>query len=160
MLNVQSLSVAFQGETLFEDISFHLKGGDRVGLIGKNGAGKSTLLKLLAGEMAADSGQLASDPDVRIGYLSQDIDFKDDTTLIEEAYKAFTEIRNLEKKLQNITEEMSDRTDYESESYHQLMVDLNELQHRFEIICQRIVVAGVIVFGSHVVPGNHIIRIR
>ena len=75
MLNIHKLSISFQGEYLFEDISFRLKGGDRVGLIGKNGAGKSTLLKILANEMEYDSGQVATEKELKIGFLKQDIDF-------------------------------------------------------------------------------------
>ncbi|WP_373018513.1 ATP-binding cassette domain-containing protein, partial [Muriicola sp.] len=88
MLNVHNLSVSFSGETLFEEISFRLHPGDRVGLIGRNGAGKSTLLKLLAGDMAPDSGTIASDKDLSIGFLRQDIDFEEGNTVLEEAYKA------------------------------------------------------------------------
>ena len=74
MLNIHNLSIAFQGEYLFEDITFKLGNGDRVGLIGKNGAGKSTMLKILAKELEPDSGQIAADKTLKIGFLKQDID--------------------------------------------------------------------------------------
>ena len=86
MLNVHGLSVAFQGTYLFKDVSFKLGPGDRVGLIGKNGAGKSTLLKLLAKELEADSGQMAADKSMKIGFLKQDIDFHFGQTVLEESY--------------------------------------------------------------------------
>ena len=76
MLNVHNLSVAFQGEYLFEGITFQLTGGDRVGLVGKNGAGKSTLLRIISGEQEYDTGQIATDKEISIGFLKQDIDFE------------------------------------------------------------------------------------
>ncbi|MET1258999.1 ABC-F family ATP-binding cassette domain-containing protein [Flagellimonas sp. DF-77] len=134
MLNVHDLSVSFGGEYLFESISFRLNGGDRVGLIGKNGAGKSTLLKLLSKEMEADTGTIASDKQVAIGFLKQDIDFVFGRTVLDEAYQAFGAIKALEAQLEKINTDLAERTDYESEGYHQLMVDLNEVTHRYEII--------------------------
>ena len=91
MLNIHNLSVSFSGEYLFEEISFKLISGDRVGLIGKNGAGKSTLLKLLSKEMELDSGSIAFEKDVKTGFLRQDIDFDKGRTVLEEAYQAFEE---------------------------------------------------------------------
>ncbi|MGB5667653.1 MAG: ABC-F family ATP-binding cassette domain-containing protein [Maribacter sp.] len=134
MLNIHNLSVSFGGEYLFEEISFRLNAGDRVGLIGKNGAGKSTLLKLLSKDMQLDSGTIATEKDVKIGFLRQDIDFEQGRTVLEEAYHAFEEIKALELKLDNINLQLAERTDYDSEGYHQLMVDLNDFTHHYEII--------------------------
>lgn len=134
MLNIHKLSIAFQGEYLFEDISFRLKGGDRVGLIGKNGAGKSTLLKILANEQEYDAGQVATEKTLKVGFLKQDIDFEYGKTILEEAYEAFAEIKELEVSLAKINEQLTERTDYESEAYNQLMVDLNDKQHQYEIL--------------------------
>jgi ATP-binding cassette subfamily F protein 3 len=134
MLNIHKLSISFQGEYLFEDISFRLKGGDRVGLIGKNGAGKSTLLKILANEQEYDTGQVATEKALKIGFLKQDIDFEYGKTILEEAYEAFEEIKELEASLAKINEQLAERTDYESEVYNQLMVDLNDKQHQYEIL--------------------------
>lgn len=133
MLNIHNLSVSFGGEYLFEEITFRLGAGDRVGLIGKNGAGKSTLLKILSKEMEPDTGQIAADKDLKIGFLKQDIDFEEGRTVLEEAYQAFEEIKKLEKKLEEINHQLAERTDYESEIYHELMVDLNDVQHQYEI---------------------------
>ncbi|EKF55873.1 ABC transporter ATPase [Galbibacter marinus] len=134
MLNIHQLSVSFGGEYLFEDISFRLNPGDRVGLIGKNGAGKSTMLKMLAKEMQPDGGVISSDKNIRIGFLKQDIDFVLGNTVLQEAYQAFQEIISLELQLDSINTQLAERTDYESESYSQLIVDLSDLTHRYEIL--------------------------
>jgi len=134
MLNIHNLSIAFGGTYLFEKISFRLNPGDRVGLVGKNGAGKSTLLKLLGKEMEPDTGTIASDKEVKIGFLKQDIDFVSGRTVLQETYEAFTEIMGLEAKLEKINTALAERTDYESEGYNQLMVDLNEVTQRYEIM--------------------------
>ena len=76
MLNIHNLSISFQGEYLFEEITFKLGLGDRIGLIGKNGAGKSTMLRILSKEQEQDTGQIAADKDMKIGFLKQDIDFE------------------------------------------------------------------------------------
>ncbi|MEA1785507.1 ABC-F family ATP-binding cassette domain-containing protein [Arenibacter sp. GZD96] len=134
MLNIHNLSVSFGGAYLFEEIAFRLNAGDRVGLIGKNGAGKSTLLKLLAKDTVPDTGAIASDKDLRIGFLRQDIDFEQGRTVLEEAYQAFEEIKQLEAKLDRINEQLASRTDYESEAYSQLIIDLNDISQHYEIL--------------------------
>ncbi|OEJ99210.1 glycosyl transferase family 2 [Flavivirga aquatica] len=134
MMNIHNLSISFQGEYLFEDITFKLGNGDRVGLIGKNGAGKSTMLKILSKEMEPDTGQIAADKELKIGFLKQDIDFVLGRTVLEEAYEAFTEIKELEVKMEAINMQLAERTDYESEGYNQLMIDINEHQHQYEIL--------------------------
>ena len=134
MLNIHNLSISFQGDYLFEEITFKLSPGDRVGLIGKNGAGKSTMLKILAKELEPDSGQIAADKNLSIGFLKQDIDFVFGRTVLEESYEAFAEIKALEKQLEDINQQLAERTDYESEGYNQLMIDLNDVQHKYEII--------------------------
>ena len=134
MLNVHNLSVSFAGTYLFEEIAFRLNPGDRVGLIGKNGAGKSTLLKLLSKDVAPDSGIIASDKEIRIGFLRQDIDFEEGNTVLEEAYTAFEELQEIERQLAHVNHQLAERTDYESDAYHQLMVDLNDYTHHYEIL--------------------------
>jgi len=134
MLNVHNLSVSFQGEYLFEEVAFMLNGGDRVGLIGKNGAGKSTMLKLLAREIKPDSGIIATDKEVRIGFLKQDIDLVKGRTILEEAYQAFEEIKRLELQLDDIHHQLETRTDYESEVYHDLLNNLSDYTHHYELI--------------------------
>lgn len=134
MLNIHNLSVSFGGEYLFEEISFRLNSGDRVGLIGKNGAGKSTLLKLLSKEMPIDSGTIASDKDIQLGFLKQDIDFVQGRSVLEESYQAFVEIKKIEQELDEINHQLAERTDYESESYNQLIIDLSDKTQHYEII--------------------------
>ncbi|MBZ9628177.1 ATP-binding cassette domain-containing protein [Psychroflexus sp. CAK1W] len=134
MLHIHNLSISFGGEYLFKEISFKLSAGNRVGLIGKNGAGKSTMLKIISGEMPLDTGQIAKDKEIDIGFLKQDIDFEEGRTVLEEAYEAFEAIKSLESKLEYINEQLVERTDYESEGYNQLMIDLNDYQHQYEIL--------------------------
>ena len=134
MLNVHNLSVSFAGSDLFSGITFKLNKGDRIGLIGKNGAGKSTLLKVISQDIESSGGTMAFDKDVRIGFLRQDIDFEEGRTILEEAYQAFEEIKQIESKLDQINLELAERTDYESDYYHDLMVDINEYTHRYELL--------------------------
>ncbi|GGE08953.1 ABC-F family ATP-binding cassette domain-containing protein [Psychroflexus salis] len=134
MIHINNLSVSFSGEYLFKDISFRLAAGDRIGLVGKNGAGKSTMLKIISGEMQKDTGEVAKEKGIRIGFLKQDIDFEEGRTVIEEAHQAFYEIKKLEAELEVINQDLVDRTDYESDSYHQLMVDLTEKQTQYEFL--------------------------
>ncbi|PHN99305.1 glycosyl transferase family 2, partial [Rhodobacteraceae bacterium 4F10] len=131
MLNVHDVSVSFMGTDLFSGITFKLIKGDRIGLIGKNGAGKSTLLKVLSKDIESSGGTLAFDKDVRIGFLRQDIDFVHGRTILEEAYQAFTEIKEIELELDEINRQLAERTDYESEAYNQLIIDLNEKTERY-----------------------------
>jgi ATP-binding cassette subfamily F protein 3 len=126
--------VSFSGTYLFENVTFRIGAGDRVGLVGKNGAGKSTMLKLLAGDIESDTGSMAMEKDLRIGFLRQDIDFIPGRTVLDEAYQAFVEIKKVEADLDNVNKELAERTDYESESYSELIEKLSDLTHRFEII--------------------------
>jgi len=134
MLNIYNLCVSFSGDSLFSNISFRLSSGDRIGLIGKNGAGKSTLLKIIAKQSDYDSGSMAFDKTISVGYLKQDLDFKLGKTVLEEAYTAFTEIKTLEKSIDTINTELAERTDYESDYYSKLIHNLTDYQHQYEII--------------------------
>ncbi len=134
MLNVHNLTVSFMGSDLFSGITFKLNKGDRIGLIGKNGAGKSTLLKVLSKDIESSAGTMAFDKDIQIGFLRQDIDFVQGRTILEEAYQAFEEIKEIELKLAAINEQLATRTDYESEIYSQLIIDLTDLTERYELL--------------------------
>lgn len=134
MLSVQNVSVSFGGEYLFKDISFRLGPGNRVGLVGKNGAGKSTLLHLIARDTPVSEGSISQEKTVQLGFLKQDIDFDYGRTVLEEAYQAFTEIKVLEQQMEDINLALTTRTDYESDSYNELIIQLNEVTERYEII--------------------------
>ena len=134
MLNISNLSISFQGEFLFSDVTFMLNGGNRVGIIGKNGAGKSTLLKILSGELSPDTGTISTDKDTKIGYLKQDIDFVQGRSVLQEAYQAFDEIIKIEKEIDSINELLAQRTDYESDEYNILISKLNDYTHHYEIL--------------------------
>lgn len=134
MLSAQDISVSFGGTTLFESLSFRIGAGDRVGLVGKNGAGKSTLLKLIAQEHRPTTGDFALEKHCSIGYLAQDIDFEEGRTVLEESYQAFAELIALEKKQEQITNELLERTDYESEAYASLLVQQAETGERYELL--------------------------
>ena len=122
------------GTDLFSGITFKLNKGDRIGLIGKNGAGKSTLLKVLSKDIESSAGTMAFDKDIQIGFLRQDIDFVAGRTILEEAYQAFEEIKSIELKLETINNQLATRTDYESEEYSQLIIDLTDLTERYELL--------------------------
>lgn len=134
MLNIHDLHVSFGGEPLFEEITFRLNAGNRVGLIGKNGAGKSTMLKVIAGDIEYDQGQIAIERGVSIGFLRQDIDFQKGRTVLEEAYTAFEKARAIEVEIDDINEQLVTRTDYESTYYGDLIDKLSTLNHEYEIV--------------------------
>ena len=134
MFNAHNITVSFGGETLFNEISFRLGRGDHIGLIGKNGAGKSTLLKLMTLENQPTSGSFALEKNCKIGYLPQDLDFDNGRTVLEEAYLAFEEIKKVESRQEEIHKIMEQTQDYESQSYMELLDELNELNNRFEMI--------------------------
>lgn len=134
MLNIHNLSVSFGGTFLFEEVTFRLGAGDRVGLVGKNGAGKSTMLKILAGDFKPDSGVIATEKEVKMGFLRQDIDFEEGRTVLEEAYQAFEEIKKTEFRIDEINHQLLTRTDYESQGYSELIEELSDLTHLYEIL--------------------------
>ncbi len=134
MISVNSVTVSFGAHNLFENISFLINPKDRIGLAGKNGAGKSTMLKLLYGEQSPSKGEIAVPKGVRIGYLPQDMIHQHGRTVMEETETAFVEIQNLEKKLEEINQQLETRTDYESDSYMKLIEEQAEIYGRLDII--------------------------
>ncbi len=132
MLNIHQLSLSFSGSYLFNNISFRVGAGDRIGLIGKNGAGKSTLLNIISGDLDYDSGDLAHEKNTRIGFLQQDIDFEEGQTVREETCKAFPDLIFIEQRMSEVNTELSNRQDYESESYNELMVEISELTEKYQ----------------------------
>ncbi len=134
MFNANQITVSFGGETIFNEISFRLGKGDRVGLIGKNGAGKSTLLHLMAKESIPTSGSFVLEKNCKVGYLPQDLDFKNGRSVLEEAYLAFDEIKKIEERQEQIHKLMETTQDFESQSYLDALDELNELNTRYEMI--------------------------
>lgn len=134
MISVQNLSIHFGGIFLFEDVSFALKENDRVGLVGKNGAGKSTLMKIMSGLQKPDSGQVVLPKDSLIGFLHQDLSKMKGKTVFEETQTAFNEALQLDQRMHEIEHELTVRTDYESDSYHDIINEIQEISHRLEII--------------------------
>jgi len=129
VISVEGLTVEFGGFTLFEDISFVVNKKDRIALVGKNGAGKSTMLKIFAGLQAPTKGNVSFPKDVTIGYLPQQMQLNEGNTVFEEASLAFDHIQKIETDLNLINQQLAERTDYESGSYHDLIersVFLNE----------------------------------
>ena len=134
MLDVQNLGVSFGGEVLFENLSFRIGRGDRIGLIGKNGAGKSTFLKLLAGENIPSLGGMSLEKNATIGYLPQELEVENHRTVLEETFQAFPEILKNQSRQQEVSELLNTRTDYESDEYQELIQELSDLGSAFEVL--------------------------
>ena len=131
VISVENLKVEFGVTPLFDDVSFVINKKDRIALVGKNGAGKSTMLKILAGLQRPTSGVVAVPREVTIGYLPQVMVLSDECTVMEEAEKAFEHIAEMQAALERMNQELADRTDYESESYHALIERFTRENERF-----------------------------
>lgn len=134
MITVNNLSIYFSGIPLFKEISFVVSDNDRIGLVGKNGAGKTTLLRILSGELDAEKGSIVISKGHKIGYLPQEMSLKTDQTIWNETLTAFSEIKFIEKQIEKLTQQLSERNDYESSEYENLINALTELNHRFEYL--------------------------
>ena len=130
MISINSLTVAYGGFVLLNDINFHISESDKIGLVGKNGAGKSTILKLICGIQNPTSGKVAVPNDVKIGYLPQIMEHHRGRTVIDEAMTAFADMFALEDELEKISLELAERQDYESKEYQDLIVRMNEVNDR------------------------------
>ena len=134
MISIDNLTVSFGGWTLFDGISFLVNPKERIGLVGKNGAGKTTILKLIAGLQQPTSGAVTKNADCTIGYLPQQMQVADTTTLLAETAKAFEEVLAIEAEIERLTAEIAVRTDYESEEYEKLLHRLNDANDRYHIL--------------------------
>ena len=134
MISVEGLKVEFGVKPLFVDASFVINDRDRIALVGKNGAGKSTMLKILCGQQKATSGTVSIPNDCIIGYLPQVMNLQDDTTVREEAQKAFADITKMKERLDRMNQELAERTDYESESYLALIEKYTTEHERFQMM--------------------------
>lgn len=133
MISINDLNVSFGGYDLFNDINFHVGDRDKIGLVGKNGSGKSTILKILAGINKPSSGKVMIPSTEKIGYLPQEMDHNKDKNVIDEAMMAFSYIDDIKIEIESITRQLAEREDYESDSYHKLIVSLNELHDKLSI---------------------------
>jgi ATP-binding cassette subfamily F protein 3 len=134
MFAANNITVSFSGSFLFEDISFNVNPRDRIGLVGRNGAGKTTLLRIIAGIHAPDSGSIIKPSDATIGYLPQEMRITSKQSVYAEALTAFKEAIDLETEISFITNQLAERTDYESRTYTNLIARLNEANDRFHLI--------------------------
>ncbi|UUC47188.1 ABC-F family ATP-binding cassette domain-containing protein [Flavobacterium cerinum] len=131
MITVNDISVQFGGTTLFSDVTFAINENDKIALMGKNGAGKSTLLKIIAGENKPSTGAISAPKEAVIAYLPQHLLTKDDATVFEETSKAFAEIFAMKSEIDDLNEQLTVRTDYESDDYMKLIERVSELSEKF-----------------------------
>jgi len=134
MITVNDIAVEFSGTTLFSDITFAINENDKIALMGKNGAGKSTLLKIVAGQSKPTRGNISAPKEAVIAYLPQHLLASDDCTVMEETSKAFAEVLDMKKEIDEINEQLTIRTDYESDAYMKLIEKVSELSEKFYAI--------------------------
>lgn len=133
MISINNLSVSFGGFVLFDEVNFHINDNDRIGLVGRNGSGKTTLLKIVAGVSSPSSGNIQRPSQLTIGYLPQEMGYTKNSTVIDEALQAFSHIKALEKELAAINITITEREDYESDSYRDLLIKLNEINDKLSL---------------------------
>lgn len=131
MISIDGLTVEFSGTTLFKDISFVVGDKDRIALMGKNGAGKSTLLKIIAGVRSANRGRVTVGGGGKVGYLPQHLMVEDGRTLVEETSRAFEHIFEIERQIASLNEQLTTRTDYESDSYMKLIEEVTTISEKY-----------------------------
>ena len=134
MVSVNNVSVLFGSFILLDEVSFLITRQERIGLTGRNGAGKSTLMKIIAGLQDPTAGSVERPRDLTVGYLEQQMTVSDTTTVMEETLTAFAEIKALEQEIDDVTREIAERTDYESESYHNLCDRLHSAGERHQLL--------------------------
>ena len=134
MISVEGLCIEFGVKPLFADASFVVNDRDRIALVGKNGAGKSTLLKLLCGQQRPTRGTINIPADTTIGYLPQVMKLQDDTTVRQEAQKAFADITRMKERIDRMQQQLAERTDYESESYMSLVEKFTQEHERYQMM--------------------------
>jgi len=134
MISIEGLSVAFGGNTLFDNITYVINKKDRIALVGKNGSGKSTMLKIIAGLQAPTSGSVNMPKDLTVGYLPQQMNLSDTRTVMEEAEQAFSHIFELQSRIERMNTELSERTDYESEYYQELIERVSNANEQLALI--------------------------
>lgn len=131
MISVDNVAVEFNGGTLFSDITFNINEKDKIALMGKNGAGKSTLLKIIAGADKPTRGKISAPNDAVIAYLPQHLLTQDDSTVFEEASKAFSVVLDMKKEMDELNHQLETRTDYESDAYMNIIEKVSELSEKY-----------------------------
>ncbi len=134
MFSISNISVQFSGDVLFEDVSFIINRRDRIGLVGKNGAGKTTLMRIIMGQFAPNTGGVAIPSGSKPGYLPQEMKLHSSQTVFRETLNAFSEVKSLEERIKKLSEEVTQRTDYETDAYHDLVQKLAEANERYEML--------------------------
>ena len=134
MLSISNISVHFGQRTLFENLDLFIGLRERVGLVGRNGAGKSTLLKIIAGVNPPTTGTVTMPKGSKVGYLPQEMEHNENATILEEASSAFVEVQGMESRLEQITKELGERTDYESIEYGRLIEELTTTNERIDLL--------------------------
>ena len=134
MISINDLNVSFGGYDLFSDVNFHVGDKDKIGLVGKNGSGKSTILKILAGINKPSSGRVMIPSTEKIGYLPQEMEHNRDKSVIDEAMMAFSYIDKIKAEIEYISLQLAEREDYESDTYHKLIVSLNDFHDKLSIV--------------------------
>ena len=134
MINASNIFIKYGDRVLLNKINFVIGDKDKVGLVGRNGSGKSTILKVIYGDLIPDEGNVVIPGGKTIGYLHQDMNLPKGKTVMDEALTAFDEVKKLEKELEQLNEEVANRTDYESESYSELLVKLSEVNDRYNML--------------------------
>jgi len=133
MVSVNNLSLYFGGQDIFKNISFMVNKGDKIGLTGKNGAGKSTLLKVLAKDLTPNNGNVSVPNGIVVGFLRQDLEFEDGRTVLEEAQTSFEFLNDVEMRMNEANKQLTERTDYESDAYLDIINEFNVLEERFRM---------------------------
>ena len=134
MISVEKLTIDFTGTPLFEEVSFLVNPKEKIALVGKNGAGKSTMLKVFAGLQQSSGGRVSMPKDFKIGYLPQHLLVNDDKTVMDEAKSAFGDVLDTQKRVERLTQELAERTDYESAEYAELIEHLSMENERLTVM--------------------------
>lgn len=133
MISIEGLTVEFGGFTLLDKITYVINKKDRIALVGKNGAGKSTMLKIIAGLQQPSAGSVNMPKDITIGYLPQQMQLSDSRTVTEEAALAFSHIQEMQERLDQMNTELAERTDYESDSYQELIDRISQVSEQLAL---------------------------
>ncbi|MCP3931527.1 MAG: ATP-binding cassette domain-containing protein [Bacteroidetes bacterium] len=134
MITASNIYLQYGDRILLDHVNFVIKETDKIGLVGRNGAGKSTLLKLISGQISSQKGKIVQAVGKTVGFLYQEIHLSLENTLLDEALTAFSEVKSLENKIADINHELTQRTDYHSDSYTELLEELSETSHRFTVM--------------------------